>query len=77
MCLEDIDIDDSYFKEIVIVIQNFLFNPFVDNHDNETFGLKQESGFTNGELLYQLAQRIPDETEIMQFRLNIIIRRKY
>jgi hypothetical protein len=79
-------IDLSYFGEkvyegdaIIIEIPNFSYNSDSDidelSEETKTVVLRNKNGFTNGEILYQLAQKIPNNKEIKDY--NIMIVKKY
>ena len=73
-------IDISYFDEKVytgdaIIIE--MINPFYDPFDEKseefkTFVFRNKNGFTNGEILYELAQKIPNKKEIIENNINFV-----
>ena len=78
--LEEEPIDISYFDKkvytgdaIIIEIPNALHDPFDEKSGvSLKIILKNKKGFTNGEILYQLAQKIPNEDEIKEYNIEII-----
>jgi len=79
--LEEDPLDAAYFDEkvytghdIIIELPNVFFDTYEDDRDKEmiTYVFKNKNGFTNGELLYQLAQKIPNAEEIKLHNIEMI-----
>ena len=75
------ELDKSYFDKkvytgdaIIIELQNIFFDAYEDDRDKEmiTYVFKNKNGFTNGEILYELAQKIPNEEEIKMHNIEMI-----
>lgn len=77
---EEDPIDISYFDEevytgdaIIIEIPNALYDPFDEkSQEMVTYIFRNKNGFTNGEILYELAQKIPNEDEIKQNNIEFV-----
>lgn len=77
---EEDPIDISYFDEkvytgdaIIIEMPNALYDPFDEkSQEMVTFVFRNKNGFTNGEILYELAQKIPNEDEIKQNNIEFV-----
>jgi len=79
--MEDDFLDISYFDEkvytgdaIIIELPNVFFDTYEDDRDKEmiTYVFKNKNGFTNGEILYELAQKIPNEDEIKLHNIEMV-----
>jgi hypothetical protein len=73
-------IDISYFDEkiytgdaIIIEIVNPFYDPFDEKPEEfKTFVFRSKNGFTNGEILYELAQKIPNDDEIKENNIDFV-----
>ncbi len=73
-------IDISYFDEkvytgdaIIIEIPNPLYDPFDEKSEELIiFIFRNKNGFTNGEILYELAQKIPNDEEIKANNIEFV-----
>lgn len=75
---DDDKINRAYFNEkdysgdtIIIAMPKFLSGPYEDNHIINIV-LQNAKGFTNGELLYQIALYVPNDEEIRGFNDDVI-----
>ena len=73
-------IDVSYFDKkaytgdaIIIEIPNAFYDPFGErSQEMITFVFRNKNGFTNGEILYELAQKIPNDDEIKENNIEFV-----
>jgi hypothetical protein len=73
-------IDISYFDEkvytgdaIIIEIVNPFYDPFDEKSEEfKTFIFRSKNGFTNGEILYEIAQKIPNYDEIKRNNIEFV-----
>ena len=73
-------IDVSYFDEkvytgdaIIIEIQNGFYDSFDEkSKEFKTLIFRNKKGFTNGEILYELAQKIPNDEEIKANNIEFV-----
>jgi hypothetical protein len=82
----DNDLDKSYFDQkvytgdaIIIELPNVFFDYREGDRFDEdrlaemiTYIFRNKNGFTNGEILYELAQKIPNQEEIKQHNIEMI-----